>query len=331
MPIPTPMIFVVGRMERPLTGKVYDIQGFSVQDGPGIRTTVFLKGCPLRCPWCHSPESQQFHAQLSWMAMRCAGIEKCGKCLDACTKRAISPGRVVQHAATQEDIRHVQINRTLCDNCGECAGVCYQKALYICGTDYTVEELVKRVIKDKPFYDNSGGGVTVSGGEPLCQPAFTMQLLKNLKENGIHTALDTTGYVPFDVIGRVLPYTDLFLYDLKHMNSEQHRIVVGVPNELILENARKIAKAGGRMQIRIPVIPDFSDSAESIRDTGMFCKSLGEAVTMIQLLPYHNLGVMKYQRLDDSKVVLEAEPPSDATIHSLRELLESLGLPVTVH
>ncbi len=318
-------------MEKQLTGKVYDIQGFSVQDGPGIRTTVFLKGCPLRCPWCHSPESQQFYAQLSWISMRCAGIEKCGKCLKACFKGAISPGKVTKHAVTQEDVRHIHIDRSICDNCGDCAAVCYQKSLYICGTDYTVEELIKRLSKDIPFYEQSGGGVTISGGEALSQPEFTLQLLKGLKERGIHTALDTTGHAQYKYIEQVLPYTDLFLYDLKHMDSEQHRIVIGVKNELILENARKIAKAGGKMQIRIPVIPNFSDSEKNIRETGIFCKSLGEAVNLIQLLPYHNLGVMKYQRIDDSKVVMEAPPPSDEKIQSLKKQLEDMGLPVTVH
>jgi pyruvate formate lyase activating enzyme len=318
-------------LEKQLTGKVYDIQGFSVQDGPGIRTTVFLKGCPLRCPWCHSPESQQFFSQLSWMSMRCVGMEKCGKCLSACSKGAIIPGKWTRHAATQEDIRHIHVDRSICDNCGDCAAVCYQKALYICGTDYTVDELLKRLLKDLPFYQNSGGGVTVSGGEPLSQPEFTLQLLQRLKECGIHTALDTSGYAEYELIERVFPYTDLFLYDLKHMDSVQHRKVIGVSNERILENASRIAKAGGKMQIRIPVIPDFNDSEESMRNTGMFCRSLGEAVTVIQLLPYHNLGVMKYLRIDDRKAVLEAEPPSDAAIRSLKELLESLGLPVTVH
>jgi pyruvate formate lyase activating enzyme len=318
-------------MENELTGKIYDIQGFSVQDGPGIRTTVFLKGCPLRCPWCHSPESQQFHPQLSWISMRCPGIEKCGKCIAACAKRGISPGRLARHPATQEEIRHIQIDRSLCDSCGNCAAVCFHKALYICGTDYTVEELVKRVSKDKPFYEQSGGGVTVSGGEPLSQPDFTLQLLKRLKESGIHTALDTSGFAPFEAFRNVLPYTDLFLYDLKHIDNEQHKIVVGVPNGLILENASRIANEGAKIQVRIPVIPDFNDSEESIREIGMFCKSLGEAVTVIQLLPYHNLGVMKYLRIDDSKKVLEAEPPSDEHIRSLKELLEGLGLPVTVH
>ena len=318
-------------MAKELTGKVYDIQGFSVQDGPGIRTTVFLKGCPLRCPWCHSPESQQFHTQLSWISMRCVGIDECTKCLDACTKGAISPGKTTQHAVTREPIRHIYIDRTICDNCGDCAKVCYRNALYMCGTDYTVEDLLSRLLKDKPFFDQSGGGITISGGEPLSQPEFVLQLLERLKECGISTAVDTTGYTQCDIIKKILPYTDLFLYDLKHMDSATHKAVTGVPNGLILENAEKIAKDGGKMQIRIPVIPNFNDSAESIRETGKFCLSLGGAVTIVQLLPYHSLGVMKYQRIDDSKPVLEAEAPSDEKIQSLKELLQNLGLPVTVH
>ena len=318
-------------MQKHLTGKIYDIQGFSVQDGPGIRTTVFLKGCPLRCPWCHSPESQQFYSQLSWISMRCPGLAECGKCVPACAKGAISPGPWTKNAATQENVQHIRIDRSICDHCGDCTAVCYRKALYMCGKDYTVEELVKRVCKDIPFYEQSGGGVTVSGGEPLSQPEFVIQILKRMKECGIHTALDTTGYAPFKIIELMLPYTDLFLYDLKHMDSEQHKIVIGAPNELILENAKKIADAGGKMQIRFPVIPDFNDSKENVEETGIFCKSLGKAVTLIQLLPYHSLGVMKHERIHDGKVILEAIPPSDEKIDATKRLLENLGLPVTVH
>jgi pyruvate formate lyase activating enzyme len=318
-------------LEKPLTGKVYDIQGFSLQDGPGIRTTVFLKGCPLRCPWCHSPESQEFHSQLSWIAMRCVGIARCGKCLAACSKGAISEGKVVQQAVTHEEIRHIRINRTICDHCGDCTAVCFPKALYLCGTDYTVQDLLKRLAKDIPFYEESGGGVTISGGEPLCRPDFTLALAQGLKRLGIHTALDTTGHVARAIIEAVLPCTDLFLYDLKHMDSEQHRIGTGVPNTQILNNAIQIAEAGGKLQIRIPVIPDFNDTEANIRETGLFCRSLGKAVTVIQLLPYHNLGVMKYQRLDDRKVALQAEPPSDAKLHVLKKVLEEIGLSVTIH
>ncbi|MBN2317426.1 MAG: glycyl-radical enzyme activating protein [Acidobacteria bacterium] len=318
-------------MQKEITGKVYDIQGFSVQDGPGIRTTVFMKGCPMRCPWCHSPESQEFHTQLLWMSMKCAGLDLCTKCLDACAKGAISPGRIKENAATQEAVRHIHIDRATCDNCGDCAEVCYRNALYMCGTDYTVEDLLDRVLKDKPFYEQSGGGVTISGGEPLSQPEFVLRLLERLKECGVHTAVDTTGYAKYDIVKMILPHTDLFLYDLKHMDSRRHKIMTGVPNELILENAQKIAEDGGKIQIRIPIIPDFNDSAGSIRETGAFCQSLGEAVTVIQLLPYHNLGVMKYERIDDSRLVLETAPPSDGKINSLKALLENMGLPVTVH
>jgi pyruvate formate lyase activating enzyme len=263
--------------------------------------------------------------------MRCIGVARCGKCLTACSQHGITPGVTAKHAVTQEDIQHIRINRSICEDCGDCASVCYSKALYVCGTDYTVAELLKRLVKDIPFYEQSGGGVTISGGEPLCQPEFTLEILKGIKALGIHTALDTTGYAAHDIIKSVLPYTDLFLYDLKHMDNEQHRIVTGVPNDLILENAQWIAGAGGKMQIRIPVIPEFNDSADCIRETGEFCKSLGDAVTLVQLLPYHNLGVMKYQRLDDSKIILEATPPSEARIDALKMLLEGLGLPVTVH
>ncbi len=318
-------------MEKPLTGKVYDIQGFSVQDGPGIRTTVFFKGCPLRCPWCHSPESQQFRTQLAWVASRCAGLDACTRCLDACPKGAISPGPVTRQAATGGAIRHIRIDRSICDDCGDCAAACTRKALYLCGTDYTVEDLLARVLKDRPFYEESGGGVTLSGGEPMAQPAFVLQLLERLKESGIHTALDTTGHVPYDILGETLQYTDLYLYDLKHMDSRLHQLATGVPNTRILENALKLAEAGGNLQIRIPVIPDFNDSDDQIRETGLFCRSLGRAVTVVQLLPYHNLGVMKHQRIGTERVILEAEPPPEERVRALARLLQGLGLPVTVH
>ena len=265
--------------KRIVTGRVFDIQRFSIHDGPGIRTTVFLKGCPLDCWWCHNPEGR--HPRPESMA---AGSNR-----DA-------PGDTVP-----------------------------------VGTRMSVDAIMAEIEKDRLFYDESGGGVTFSGGEPLAQPDFLAALLNGCREQGIHTALDTTGYAPPEIIGRIAPLVDLFLYDLKHMKSDQHKSVTGVPNEVILENAKKIAEAGGKLQVRIPVIPRFNDSEENIKETGEFCKSLGDAVTIIQLLPYHNMGVMKYQRISNDHKVLEAPVPTEDKIQSLKKILEDLGLSVTVH
>lgn len=318
-------------MEQELTGKVYDIQGFSVHDGPGIRTTVFFKGCPLRCPWCHSPESQQFFTQLSWMSARCPGLDTCSNCIDICRKAAIAPQDGAHDDGSGNLIRRIRIDRSVCDNCGDCVPTCNRRALEMCGTDYTLEALLGRVLKDVAFYEQSGGGVTLSGGEPLCQPAFVLSFLTALKERRVHTALDTTGHADFDIIKSALPLTDLFLYDLKHMDSERHREATGVPNERILENAAKIAASGGKIQIRIPIIPDFNDSEENIQSTGSFCRSLGEAVVLIQLLPYHNLGAMKHLRIGHGGMLLEANPPKDKAISKIKGILESFGLAVSVH
>ena len=314
-----------------MTGRLYDIQGFSVQDGPGIRTTAFLKGCPLRCPWCHSPESQAFYKQLSWMNMRCLGLDACkNRCMAACPKGAVEEGEPRKDALTGESLRMVHIKRDLCDNCGLCADKCYAGALTLCGTDWTPEDLVARLLQDKNFFETSGGGVTISGGEPLCQIDFVEAVLRGLKENGIHTALDTTGFAPWEDVERTLPYVDLYLYDLKHMDSARHEATVGVPNERILDNARKLADRGKSLQVRIPVIPMFNDSDENIRAAAEFCASLGSAVTVVQLLPYHNLGVMKYFRIRDGKP-MEATPPSDERMEELKALVASCGVNATIH
>ena len=314
-----------------MTGKFYDIQGFSVHDGPGIRLTLFMKGCPLRCLWCHSPESQEFYTELNWMEIKCVGIEKCGNCLTVCPHNAISPGKKKKSLTSDEEITLVTVDRSKCDNCGKCAEVCTSKALYMCGTDYTVDELMERVRRDIPFFNKSGGGVTISGGECLSQPEFTLEFLKRCKAEGIHTAVDTTGFTDWKWIEKVLPYTDLFLYDLKHMDSEMHKRGTGVPNEVILENARKIAKAGGKFQLRIPVIPMYNDSVEEFEKYGNFIKELGDSVEVVQLLPYHALGVTKWERLGRDKPVLEATPPSDELMEDRKKQLEDMGLPVVIH
>ena len=188
---------------------------------------------------------------------------------------------------------------------------------------------MSRLIREKPFF-KGGGGVTISGGECLCQPEFVLEVLKQLKAADINTAIDTTGFVKWEIIESILPYTDLFLYDLKHMDSEKHKAATGVPNELILENARKIAENGGKMQIRIPVIPMFNDDEENIRKTAEFCVSVRDAVTLVQLLPYHNMGVMKYLRISD-KPVMEATPPTDEYMNKLLAIMEEYGLPAQIH
>ena len=318
--------------EKVLTGKLYDIQGFSVQDGPGVRTTAFLKGCPLRCPWCHSPESQAFYPQLSWISMRCQGTELCKeRCIHACTKGALELGDTREDAVNHTELQLVHVKRDLCDNCGDCAQVCYPSALYICGKDYTVDELVARLLQDRRFYETSGGGVTISGGECLSQGDFVVEVVKRIKAEGIHTALDTTGFASWSTVEKVLPYVDLFLYDLKHMDSAKHEAVVGVPNGPILENAKKLAEAGAKMQIRIPVIPLFNNDDDNIRKTAEFCMELGDAVEVVQLLPYHNLGVTKYLRISDEPVA-EATPPTDAFMQRLKGIMEDCGLKhVTIH
>ncbi|HHX73782.1 MAG TPA: glycyl-radical enzyme activating protein [Firmicutes bacterium] len=314
-----------------LKGKFYDIQGFSVHDGPGIRLTLFMKGCPLRCPWCHSPESIAFHSELNWMEVKCEGIEKCGKCLTACPQGAISPGENKKSLQHNTEIQVVHVDRSKCDNCGACTAACLPKALYLCGTDYTVEEIMEIIRRDVPFYRQSGGGITLSGGECLCQPRFVLEVLKRCKAEGIHTAVDTTGYVDWKHIEAILPYTDLFLYDLKQMNSELHKRVIGVPNGRILENARKIAAAGGKLQIRIPVIPRFNDSVNAFAAAGRFILELGDAVEVVQLLPYHTLGVVKYERLQKEAPVLVAEPPSEELVAARKKQLEDMGLKVMIH
>ncbi|MBQ1332524.1 MAG: glycyl-radical enzyme activating protein [Lachnospiraceae bacterium] len=317
--------------EKVLTGRLYDIQGFSVQDGPGVRTTAFLKGCPLRCPWCHSPESQAFYKQLSWMSMRCQGVDACdNRCIKACPKEAIELGQTRKDPLTGDEIQMIHVKRDVCDNCGKCEEVCYPNALYITGKDYTVDELVTRLLQDRRFYEKSGGGVTISGGECLCQPEFTTAVFKRLKEEGIHTACDTTGFVQWEILEKTLPYVDLYLYDLKHMDSEKHKAVVGVPNDLILENAKKLAEAGGKMQIRIPTIPMFNNDEDNIRKTAQFIADLGDAVEITQLLPYHNLGVMKYLRISDEPVA-EATPPTEEFMQGLKKIMEEYGIKVTIH
>lgn len=308
------------------TGIIYDIQGYSVHDGPGIRTTVFLKGCPLSCPWCHSPESQSFDLQVCFKKTGCMGLDSCTHCIEACPNGAISDKNVVEN-----DKRLPSRTRKLCNDCGACVKACPPKAFYICGKEWTVEDTVARVLRDKAFYESSGGGVTLSGGEALSQIGFSEEFLHACKEVGLNTALDTTGYAPRAALERVAPYVDLYLYDLKHMDSDRHRETCGVPNEPIIDNARFIAANGGKLQVRVPLIPLFNDSAENMRATAAFCKELRDAVTTVQLLPYHTLGISKYERLQYNEKVFVADSMSDKRAKELATYFKDEDLPVVIH
>ncbi len=318
-------------MSKDLTGKVFDIQGFTVNDGPGIRTEIFLKGCPLRCLWCHSPESQAPYAQVAWYEIRCIGTENCGECLKACPKAALKEGRTIFSKTAKTEIRIIDLDRKICDNCGKCTDVCPAEALAMAGKDMTIDELMKRIEKDRKFYQKSGGGVTISGGEPMVQYRFTGALLRECKINGLHTCLDTTGYAKWDHYREVLKYTDLVLYDIKHMDPERSRVLTGVTNELILENARRMAAEGMALQIRIPIIPGLNDSEENLRATSEFCRELGPSVKMVQILPYHRLGLAKYERLQKEYPLKDLEPPDDEHMDSCRTIIESYGLRVQIH
>ena len=313
-------------MEDETKGRVFDIQGFSVHDGPGIRTDVFLKGCPLRCLWCHSPESQAFGPEVTWFQMRCIGTKACGNCVSACPTGAIRPGKSIASASDNTEIQLVAIDRKACTVCGACAEVCPAKALSMAGREMTVREVVEALQKDRTYYERSGGGVTISGGEPVAQHGFLLALLKECKEQGLHTCIDTAGYAEWEHYKQVLPYVDLFLYDLKNMNPERHRSLTGVRNETILENARRIASEGKPLQVRIPIVPGHTDSEENLRATAAFCAELGSAVKVVQLLPYHRLGTAKYERLHRKYRLERVRPPSADHMDHCRTIVESYGL-----
>ena len=312
-------------------GNVYDIQKFSVHDGPGIRTDVYLKGCPLHCLWCHSPESQGFGHDVAFMDVRCVGKEDCGLCDTACDRGALSWGEPVKDLTGEKEIRRPVIDRQKCDVCLKCVEACPANALYDPLKRMSVDEVMHQVLLDKKYYDKSGGGVTISGGEPMSQFEFTLALCKRCQEEGVNVALDTTGFAPTEQYLAILPYVNLFLYDLKHMDTFHHQRLTGVPNELILHNARELVKAGARFQVRFPMIPKLNISPENIRATAEFCREIQEGIDVVQLLPYHKFGSMKYIRLGIPYRLTNVEPPSDEFMKEQLAYFQSCGLPAMIH
>lgn len=277
-----------------LKANIFELKRFAVHDGDGIRTTVFFKGCPLRCVWCHNPEGLISDAQLAWYAHKCMG---CGACVTACPEGA--------HRVTEEGHG---FDRTLCAACGKCVEVCPGEALRLYGRKTTVEELLPLLLEDRDFYESSGGGVTLSGGECLMQADFCAGLLKALKEEGISTAVDTCGFVPREALDKVMAYTDIFLYDLKAFDEEVHIRCTGHGNKTILENLRYLDDCGKQAEIRIPYVPGYNDN--QIGKIADFLKGLRH-IRRVRVLPYHNYAGSKYRALDRSNTLPEHMPDKE--------------------
>ncbi len=294
-------------------GRIFNIQPFSIHDGPGIRTTVFVKGCPLRCRWCQNPESQQGQPELFFHADRCVG---CGKCAAACDQGAIE----IRDGRSWTD-------RDLCDGAGACVEACPNDARELVGREAAVAEIFDQVMADEIFYQQSGGGVTLSGGEPLAQPEFVIDLLKRCKEAGLNTVLDTCGHAGWKTVKRVMEYVDLVLYDFKHMDPAAHERLTGVTNFLILSNAKRIHhQLGVPMRARISIVPGYNDGEENIAATAEFVATELDRSVEIHLLPYHRLGDAKREQLQWSEQSLAIEQPSDGHMAKLKTIFESHGL-----
>jgi len=276
-----------------IMGLIFNVQRFSTADGPGIRTTVFLKGCPLHCEWCHNPEGQRSAPELMWHDVRCIGAREC---LRVCPEDALT--------LTSEGMR---INRERCNVCGACIEACPTGALEIIGREWSARQLMEELLKDEVFYETSDGGVTFSGGEPMMQVDFLCEVLAQCRQDRLHVTLDTCGAVSWESFERVLPLVNLVLYDLKIMDPNRHRAATGVGNDLILENARRLAAHRVPMWIRTPIIPGFTNDDENISAIGRFITKELPTVQRWDLLAYTNLGRPKYERLD-RKYVLDQVP-----------------------
>ena len=287
-------------------GMIFDIQRFCLHDGPGIRTVVFLKGCPLSCQWCSNPESQSFDPELLVYAEKCIG---CGACRDVCARFAI----------TLTD-NGPEVDRNKCAACGECAAHCPSSALRLSGEEYSVTDAVEELLKDKLYFEVSGGGVTLSGGEPLAQPGFVTELLMALKQHGIHTAIETCGDAEWSVFEQIMDYTDLFLFDIKNMNSHDHETATGGDNKLILNNFESLARRGKELTVRVPVIPGWNSDAEHLQRLAGYAGKHG--VSSIELLPYHSLGRSKYSALGRTCSVVGLKAPDRDLLSDIAEKLQ---------
>lgn len=289
---------------------IFNIQKCSIHDGEGLRTLVFFKGCPLRCPWCANPESQAYHGEISEYPTKCVG---CGLCIEKCPQHAIGTDG--------------KIDRRLCPaDCTVCTGICYAEAKRQIGKTYTIEELFAEIKKDKIFYEMKGGGVTFSGGEPLTHGKYLTQIAQMCKKNGISVCVESCGYSQFETFAEALPYIDAMFLDIKIMDSQRHKAVTGFDNALILENIKRISDFGIPITIRTPVVPGYTNQPENIAGIAEFVKTLPTAKEY-ELLLYHNLGESKYTALGRTYPLKGVQPPTDEEMLALTKLANSILMP----
>lgn len=298
-----------------VTGRIFDIQRFSIQDGPGIRTTVFLKGCPLHCTWCHNPEGISPKPVLSYLAGKCLA---CGECFGRCPEGALAKAKDGKAA----------IDRMRCTLCGACAEVCDAKAFELVGREVAAEQVIEVVLRDKEYYQASGGGMTLSGGEPLYQPEFAEALLREAKRHGLHCAIETSGYAEWAVFERVMRLADLFLYDCKESNTQLHEAFTGKGNELIRSNLRALHSAGAAVLLRCPMIPEYNARKEHLDGIAALARSLPK-LKGVELLPYHRLGRPKLNRFGlVSRMPESVKPPEGAALDGWISYLRGRGVKV---